>query len=152
MMKRLTRLTSIINAHNLANVLSTMDIPKAIDTRIKFKVDREAPVSIRKHFLPVQIHPKYYQGLQSGTGPDVKVHKPAEEDPPAWDPLLQEDTGLITAVSPPVPKVNTAGLALAIAALLAGGLPYLQETQTAVPHMGSPDVDRGHKEKMIHKI
>ncbi|RMB96334.1 hypothetical protein DUI87_27199 [Hirundo rustica rustica] len=33
MMKRLTRLTSIINAHNLADILSPMDIPKAIDTR-----------------------------------------------------------------------------------------------------------------------
>ncbi|RMB96166.1 hypothetical protein DUI87_27227 [Hirundo rustica rustica] len=33
MMKRLTRLTSIINAHNLADILSPMDIPKTIDTR-----------------------------------------------------------------------------------------------------------------------
>ncbi|XP_077645678.1 uncharacterized protein LOC144247889 [Lonchura striata] len=33
MIKRLTKLTAIINAHHLANVLYTVDIPKTIDTK-----------------------------------------------------------------------------------------------------------------------
>ncbi|RMB94828.1 hypothetical protein DUI87_28631 [Hirundo rustica rustica] len=54
MMKWLTRSMSIINAHNLADVLSPMDIPKAIDTRPCHELQ---PGSSEQGFISFTIKP-----------------------------------------------------------------------------------------------